>query len=175
MHGQNHFKLIIVFYFPFPFSFVGPKMALKIFLSKTLKIVSSDFDITQVSEPYASTGLIKVLHNLLCLFTKRRTIIKKHKVIHVRCPLFLSDFNETWIFLADFSKNTQISNFMIITPAAAKCFFAQRQTDARDVTYDGFLHVIFLCRPHALYPPTIRRYYIHRYCKVTAVLSFFKP
>ena len=76
MHGQNHFKLIIVFYFPFPFSFVGPKMALKIFLSKTLKIVSSDFDITQVSEPYASTGLIKVLHNFT-LFIYQATYYHK--------------------------------------------------------------------------------------------------
>jgi hypothetical protein len=32
-------------------SFAGPKMALKIFLSKTLKMASSDFDNTQVSDP----------------------------------------------------------------------------------------------------------------------------
>ena len=44
-----------------PLSFVGPKIVLKIFLSKTTKIASSDFDNTHVSEPYASTGLIKVL------------------------------------------------------------------------------------------------------------------
>jgi hypothetical protein len=43
-------------------------MALKIFLSKTLKIVSSDFDKTQVSEPYANTGLIKSYIILLCFF-----------------------------------------------------------------------------------------------------------
>jgi hypothetical protein len=28
-------------------------------------------------------------------FIKRRTIIKKHKDMYVRCSLFLSDFNET--------------------------------------------------------------------------------
>ena len=28
--------------------------------------------------------------------------------LHVKYPLFLSDFNETWIFLERFSKNTQI-------------------------------------------------------------------
>jgi hypothetical protein len=38
-------------------------MALKIFLSKIPRMVSSDFDNTQASEPYASTGLIKVLYN----------------------------------------------------------------------------------------------------------------
>jgi len=32
---------------------VGPKMALKTFLSKTPILASSDFDSTQVSEPYA--------------------------------------------------------------------------------------------------------------------------
>jgi hypothetical protein len=34
-------------------SFVGPKIALKIFLSKTPKTASSDFDNTRVSGPYA--------------------------------------------------------------------------------------------------------------------------
>jgi len=32
--------------------------------------------------------------------------------LHVKYPLFLSDYNDTWIFATDFSKNTQISNFM---------------------------------------------------------------
>jgi len=41
-----------------PFSFVDPKMALKIFLSKTPKMALSDFDSTQISEPYGSNGLI---------------------------------------------------------------------------------------------------------------------
>jgi len=49
-------------------SFVGPKIALKIFLSKTPKIASSDFDNTHVSEPYAGTGLIKVLYNFILFF-----------------------------------------------------------------------------------------------------------
>jgi len=49
-------------------SFVGPKIALKIFLSKTPKIALSDFDNTHVSEPYASIGLIKVLYNFILFF-----------------------------------------------------------------------------------------------------------
>jgi hypothetical protein len=49
-------------------SFVGPKMALKIFLSKTPKMASSDFDNTPVSDPYASTGLVRVLYNISLFF-----------------------------------------------------------------------------------------------------------
>ena len=49
-------------------SFVGPKIALKIFLSKTPKIASSDFDNTHVSEQYGITGLIKVVYNFILFF-----------------------------------------------------------------------------------------------------------
>jgi len=48
--------------------------------------------------------------------------------IHVKYPLFLSDFNETLIFSTDFSKNTQISDFMIIRPLGPELFHADRQT-----------------------------------------------
>jgi hypothetical protein len=43
-------------------------MALKIFLSKTPRMVLSDFDNTQTSEPYASTGLVKVFYNFILFF-----------------------------------------------------------------------------------------------------------
>jgi hypothetical protein len=43
-------------------------MALKIFLSKTPKMFSSDFDNVQVSEPYANSGLIKDLYNFTLFF-----------------------------------------------------------------------------------------------------------
>jgi len=43
-------------------------MAVKIFLSKTPKMVSSDFDNDHVSDPYVSTGLIKVLYNSTLFF-----------------------------------------------------------------------------------------------------------
>jgi len=44
------YNSLLYFILHSPFLFVGPKMALKIFLSKTAKMVSSDFDNTQVSE-----------------------------------------------------------------------------------------------------------------------------
>jgi hypothetical protein len=56
----NVYSWSLYFILHSPFSFVGPKIGLKIFLSKTPKMASSDFYSTQVSEPYSSTGLIKV-------------------------------------------------------------------------------------------------------------------
>jgi hypothetical protein len=48
-------------------------------------------------------------------------------------PLFLSEFDETWIFLKDFSnKNTQISNFMKIHPVWTEFYhtgFTDGETD----------------------------------------------
>ena len=61
----NVYNSLLYFIFHYPLSFVGPKIALKISLSKTPKIASSNFDNTHVSEPYASTGLIKVLYNFI--------------------------------------------------------------------------------------------------------------
>ena len=51
--------------------------------------------------------------------------------IYVKCPLFLSDFNETWIFSTGFSKNIQISNFTKLRPVEAELFHANGWTDVR--------------------------------------------
>ena len=51
--------------------------------------------------------------------------------LHVKYPLFLSDFNKTRIFWTDFLKNTQISNFMNIHPVGAKTFHADSWMDAQ--------------------------------------------
>jgi hypothetical protein len=55
-------------------------------------------------------------------------MIKNYNFIHVKFPLFLSDFNETLIFLVDFSKNSYTSNFMKIRPVEAELFHADGQT-----------------------------------------------
>jgi len=47
--------------------------------------------------------------------------------LHVKCLLFLSDFNETSILLTVFKKNTQISIFMKIRQVEAE-FYADRRT-----------------------------------------------
>ena len=54
---------------------------------------------------------------------------KMYTGLHAKHPLFLSYFNETWIFLNRIWKNTQISNFMKIRPVGAELFHADRRTD----------------------------------------------
>jgi len=50
--------------------------------------------------------------------------------LHVKYPLFSSDFNENLIFSTDFRKN-QIPNFMKIRPVGAELFHADRRTYGR--------------------------------------------
>ena len=54
--------------------------------------------------------------------------------LHVNYLLFLTDFNETWIFRTDFRKNPQIKNFMKSVRWEPRCFSrgkTDRQTDGR--------------------------------------------
>jgi len=48
--------------------------------------------------------------------------------LHVKDPLFLSDFNETRIFSTDVPKNTDIPNFMKIRPVGVESSHAYRRT-----------------------------------------------
>jgi hypothetical protein len=48
---------------------------------------------------------------------------------HKFTPLFLSDFNEAWIFSTNFRKNTHISIFTKILPVGAELFRADGWTD----------------------------------------------
>jgi hypothetical protein len=52
--------------------------------------------------------------------------------LHVKYPLFLLGFNKKWIFVARFSKNIQISNFMKIPPVGTELFHADGQTDGHE-------------------------------------------
>jgi hypothetical protein len=50
--------------------------------------------------------------------------------LHVKYPLFLSDFNKTW----NFSKNPQLSDFMETRPVGAELFHADGRTDRQTDT-----------------------------------------
>jgi len=58
-------------------------------------------------------------------------MIEMYIGVHVKYPLLLLDFNETWIFLDSFSKNTQISYLMKIRPVGAELLHVDRRTDGR--------------------------------------------
>ena len=48
--------------------------------------------------------------------------------LHVKCPLFLSDFIKTWIFSTDFRK-IQTPNLMKIRPVGAELLHADGSMD----------------------------------------------
>ena len=52
----------------------------------------------------------------------------EYRRIHVKYPLFLSEFNDTWIFSTHFGKNTKVSIFIKICPMGAEVFPASGQT-----------------------------------------------
>jgi hypothetical protein len=54
------------------------------------------------------------------------------KRLHVKYPLFLSDFNKIWIFYTGFREKYQISSFIKILPVGAELFYAG-QTDMKQI------------------------------------------
>ena len=60
--------------------------------------------------------------------------------LHEKYPLFLSDFNDTWIFSKDFrkKKKTQISNFIQIRPVRAELFHADGRANRHDEANSHF-------------------------------------
>ena len=65
--------------------------------------------------------------------------------LHIKFPLFLSYFNQTWIFVSKqvFKKKTQISNFEKNRPVAAQLFGADRRTDMTKLIA-GFFYVEYI-------------------------------
>ena len=52
--------------------------------------------------------------------------------LHAKYSLLLSDFSETCIFVHEYSKNTQISNFMEIRPVGAELLHAVKRSEGHD-------------------------------------------
>jgi len=62
-----------------------------------------------------------------------------HFGLHVKCPLFVSDFNETKISRQIFGKNAQITNFIKIRLAEADLFNAGEGTNMTKFTCERAL------------------------------------
>ena len=56
------------------------------------------------------------------------------KRLHVKYPLFLSNFNKTWIFSTEGRKKAQMSNFIKICPVGKEIFHADGRTDMQKLT-----------------------------------------
>jgi hypothetical protein len=56
-------------------------------------------------------------------------MIKNYIGVHVKYPLFLSEFNESLLFLTGFREILKISNIMKIPPLGAELFNADGRTD----------------------------------------------
>jgi hypothetical protein len=52
--------------------------------------------------------------------------------LHVKYPLFLLEFNKTWIFSTDFGE-IRVPNFMKIRSVGAELFHADRHTGRNDI------------------------------------------
>jgi len=71
--------------------------------------------------------------NFLILRRIQWDTIKMYKDLHIKYLLFLSDFNETWIFLNDLHKIIyQLSNFMKIRPLGAELYHPDRCPNSHD-------------------------------------------
>ena len=74
---------------------------------------------------------LQLLSEKFLIFRRNeRDTIKMYVGLHVNCPLFLSDFNETWIFLTDFRKILKYKISTKIYAVGAELFHADRHDAA---------------------------------------------
>jgi len=84
--------------------------------------------------------------------------------LYLTYPLFLSDFNETWIFWTDFRKKTQISKFMKIRLVGPELFHADGRTDMTKliVAFRNFANT-----------PNNSQYTLYQYNESSTAANFF--
>ena len=61
---------------------------------------------------------------------------------HVKCTLFFSDFNQTWIFSDKLSQNIQISNFMKSIHWESNCYITTKRQTWHDETRVAFFTIL---------------------------------
>ena len=88
------------------------------------------------------------------------------KRLHVKYPLFLSDFNKNWIFSKYFRKRAQVSNLIKICPVGAELFHTDgrtdRQTDRRTGGQKRMTKLVVACRNFANMPTNENYLFKHR-------------
>ena len=72
----------------------------------------------------------------LILRTIRRDIGINVKILHIKYPLFMSAFNETWIFSTYVRRKTQVLIFVKIRPMGAELFHTGGHTDRQIDRHD---------------------------------------
>jgi len=84
---------------------------------------------------------------LVLTIVVRDTILNVYIDMHVKYPLFLSEFNEFPNVSADFGKNNLISNFINLCPVGSKLFHADGLTDMSSliVAFRNFAEVTDNC------------------------------
>ena len=117
--------------------------------------------------PWCKSTKHKILQTLsetyLFLSRSGRNMIEKNYIgLHVKYPLFLSDLNKSWIFSADFRKNTPIPNFVKVLSMGAKLFHEGGRTDMMQLIValnkfgNGLEKCLFLCKARRLVPGPIQ-------------------
>jgi len=69
-------------------------------------------------------------------YLKSQATVKRLQIfidLHVKCQIFLPNFNQIWIFLTDFFIRVPNTNFIVIRPVGATLMYDDRRTDMKKI------------------------------------------